>query len=782
MWEGFHGNVFPISRLTEFFQEAILDQEVELVSEKRCEYFNIPASFDIETTSWTDGKYEDGRDVHLATMYIWQFGLNGSVIYGRTWDEFGTLLQFLHENLGLSENRHLVIYVHNLGYEFQFMRKYFDWDKVFAIKTRRPVYAISGGFEFRCSLFLSNYALEYIGDNLLMKYPVQKLVGNLDYSKKRHSYTPLTKAELAYCVNDVRVVMSYIQEKIEQDGDITKIPLTNTGYVRNYCREECFYEDCEDEEDKKKVRKSYSAIMKSLQVQTEEEYDQMKRAFMGGFTHASALYSGQIMYNVGSADLTSSYPFTMVGQYFPMTRGEYIGNVSDRGLLRHYLEKFCCLFDIEFVDLKPRVDFENILSESRCWEAKEGDRRSWKMNNGRIVSAPRLRTTLTELDFENVSRFYTWSSFKVSNLRIYRRGYLPKALILAVLDLYENKTKLKGIAGKEVEYLVSKNMINAAFGMMVTAIIRDEFYYDTSKGWAKFEADVVSQLTKYNSNFNRFLYYGWGVWVTAHARHNLFSAIYEFGADYIYSDTDSVKGINFSDHMQYFKEYNNSVFDKLLRMCTHYNIPFNKVRPKTRKGEEKMIGVWDIEAGYKKFKTVGAKRYIYENQDGTLGLTVSGLNKKFAIPYLLWKYGGGDSPENERLCLDWLLENDDAFINDNSVFEKDDSYFIRLARIAYSGKDEDIVKDAKEFIKSLHLSYLPIFGYFGDGLYVPAGHTGKMTLDYIDNPTRAILIDYLRTPAIVEEQSSVYMEPQSYLMSQTTDYLKFLSGIQEIYY
>ena len=186
-----------------------------------------------------------------------------------------------------------------------------------------------------------------------------------------------------------------------------------------------------------------------------------------------------------------------------------------------------------------------------------------------------------------------------------------------------------------------------------------------------------------------------------------------------------------------------------------------------------MIGVWDIEEGYKKFKTVGAKRYIYENQDGSLGLTVSGLNKKFAIPYLLWKYGGGDSPENEQLCKEWLRGNDSASVVDNS-------YFIRVARIAYAGKE--LSHEAKDFLKSLHLSYLPIFGYFGDGLYVPAGHTGKMTLDYIDNPTRAILTDYLGTPALVEEQSSIYMEPQSYLMSQTTDYLKFLSGIQEIYY
>lgn len=773
MWEGYNGNVYPVSRLTDFFKEAILDQDVELVQDKDTEYFNIPASFDIETTSWSVQDVPDAEPIHLATMYIWQFGLNGSVCYGRTWDEFGELLAYLNVNLGLCDKRHLVIYVHNLGYEFQFMREYFDWDKVFAIKTRRPVYAISGGFEFRCSLFLSNYALEYIGDNLLVKYPVQKLVGNLDYSKHRHSATPLTQAELDYCVNDVRVVMSYIQEKIEQDGDITKIPLTNTGYVRNYCREECFYEGAGSEEDRKKIRMSYASIMKSLQVQSEEEYDQMKRAFMGGFTHASALYSGQIMKNVGSADLTSSYPYTMVAQYFPVTRGEFIGSVSDKSVLTHYLNNYCCLFDVEFVDLKPAVDFENILSESRCWEAVQGDRKFWKMNNGRIVSAPRIRTTLTELDFETVARFYTWSEMKVSCLRVYRRGYLPKALILAVLDLYENKTKLKGIAGKETEYLVSKNMINAAFGMMVTAIVRDEFYYDTSKGWAKFEADVVSQLTDYNKNFNRFLYYGWGVWVTAHARHNLFSAIYEFGPDYIYSDTDSVKGINFKDHMDYFKRYNDNVFDRLLRMCNHYQIPFDKVRPKTKKGVEKMIGVWDIEEGYKTFKTVGAKRYIYENLDGSLGLTVSGLNKKVAIPYLLWKYGGGSDQAIESACEDWL--------DDNNIFEKvEGSSFIKLARIAYSGKD--LSKEAMKFLISLPLHYLPIFGYFGDGLYVPPGHTGKMTLDYIDHPIRAILQDYYGIPKLIEEESCIYMEPQSYLMSQTTDYLKFLSGIQEIYY
>ena len=712
-WQGYNNsNVYEASQLAEALKEAFEDRDIELVESNRIEYFNIPASFDIETSSFIASKDENGEPVKAATMYIWQLGLNGTVIYGRTWDEFDNVINELVDYLELSSKRHLLIYVHNLGYEFQFIRKRFEWDKVFAIKQRRPVYAICGGIEFRCSLFLSNYSLEYIGKNLLHKYPVEKLVGNLDYSKIRHSKTPLTDEELAYCINDVKVVMSYIQEKIEMDGDITRIPLTNTGYVRNYCRKECFYEGIpeDDKEARKRVQMNYKAIMKSLQIQSEEEYEQMHRAFMGGFTHASALYSGRVMYDVGSADLTSSYPYTIVCEYFPMTKGEYIGSVEDNKLFNYYLSNFCCLFDIEFTNLEPIQEYENPISYSRCFI--EGD---YIVNNGRLVSADKCTTTITELDYDTISKFYRWDSVKIMNMRVYHRGYLPKALILAVLSLYEDKTTLKGVSGKEVEYLVSKNMINAAFGMMVTAVVRDEFEY--ADEWFKKAADVDSQLAGYNNNFNRFLFYGWGVWVTAHARHNLFSAIYEFGTDYVYSDTDSIKGINFEQHMEYFKKYNDNVFEKLLDMCNHYNIPFNKCRPKTKNGEEKLIGVWDMEKPYVRFKTVGAKRYIYEYEDGELSLTVSGLNKKYAIPYLL--------EENNN--------------NKDIIFEK-----------------------------------------FGEGMFIPAGHTGKMTLTYIENEMCGTLVDYLGNKSTYHELSAIHMEPQSYFMSLVGDYIKFLKGVQYV--
>ena len=746
-WKGYtEGHVYPISQLSDFLEEAIGRSDIELVKSGRStELLNIPAAFDIETSSFTLPSGAKDEETKFACMYIWQFGLNGSVIYGRTWTEFGDFLDQLVDYLDLSRRRRLVIYVHNLGYEFQFIQKWMKWDKVFAIKNRRPVYAISGGLEFRCSLFLSNYALAYIGDNLLHTYPVKKLVGNLDYSKIRHSRTPLTQEELDYCVNDVKVVMSYIQEKIEQDGSIAEIPLTNTGYVRNYCRKECFYEDCKTEEDKKRVLMNYRALMKSLTISGKDEYDQLHRGFMGGFTHAGCLHANSKdgpLYKVGSADLTSSYPFAMVAQYYPMSKCEYIGHVDDPKLFAYYLEKYCCLFDIEFENLRPIQEFENPLSLSRCVTAGKV-----VTNNGRIVSAQRIRTTLTELDYDTITKFYTWDSCKVMNMRVYQRGYLPKALILAILKLYEDKTSLKGVLGKEVEYLVSKNMINAAFGMMVTAIIRDDFEY--SDHWFKEVVDVDSQLTGYNKNFNRFLFYGWGVWVTAHARHNLFSAIYEFGEDYVYSDTDSIKGINFDMHEDYFKKYNQHVLEQLLAMCNYYHIPFSKCKPKTKNGEEKLIGLWDIEKPYKYFKTVGAKRYIYQYEDGFVNMTVSGVNKKFAMPYLIAKWN-------------------------NIPFDSDEFKDIRKA---YDG-DQDAVSRLIE----KNYDYTMIFEEFGEGMFIPAGHTGKMTMTYIDKPTSGVVTDYLGQEWTFHELSSVHMEPQSYYMSVVGDYIKFLEGMQYVEY
>ena len=631
-WLGYsNGSVYNYQDGTvhEFLEEAMKNAPSQLeVTKKNISYYNIPASFDIETSSFR-GYEEHGNEVKKACMYIWQFGLNGSVIYGRTWDEFFEMLAILQESWHISNKKHLIIYVHNLSYEFQFLKKWIEWDKIFAVKQRRPVYAIAGGFEFRCSLILSNYALAYIGDHLLYKYPMEKKVGDLDYLKLRHSETPLTPSELGYCINDVKVVMCYIQQKIEEDGDITKIPLTNTGYVREYCRNWCFYSNKLLPEDKEKNKKEYHALMKSLKISSPEEYYQMERAFAGGFTHASALHANQVLRNVGSADLTSSYPYHMIAEYYPINSFKYIGIVEDNRLFNYYIKNYCCMFDVTFINIRPAVTFENPISRSRCIIDED---KNYQVNNGRIVSADELTTTLTELDWDTIYKFYTWDEVKIFNMRVASRGYLPKDLILAILHLYGNKTSLKGIEEKHVEYMVSKNMINASFGMMVTAIIRDEFVFDDD--WHKIAPDISSQLEAYNNSYNRFLYYGWGIWVTAHARHSLFKAIYEFDEDYVYADTDSVKILNPEKHKDYFDSYNAEIMRKIQRVAKFRGQDPKMYMPKNPKGKDCILGVWDFEGVFDEFKTLGAKRYLYR-EDDEYTLTVAGTNKKKSCEYLV---------------------------------------------------------------------------------------------------------------------------------------------------
>lgn len=693
------------SQLTEFYNRIKADSKHwELNRKGHTEVYSVPAAFDTETTSFYRPT-RDGKE-KVAFVYIWQFGINGLVIYGRKLEDFVILVSQLNRILFLSLNRLLYIYVHNLGYDFQFIKEYFKWDKIFATEKRRPIYARTRGIEFKDSYILANAKLETVGKNL-EKYKVEKLVGDLDYSLIRHSSTPISQKELNYCINDIRVIMSFIQEKIEQEnGDITAIPLTNTGYVRRYVRENCF--DAVD----KKTRNQYRTLMRILKISSEDEYAMLVRAFQGGFTHASPLYSTQILENVGSADEASAYPAQICAKYFPMSRAIEV-HVSQLTEFYEYLREYCCVFDISFHNLRMKVEFETPLSYSRC--KVEGD---YQLNNGRLAYADYCLTTMTELDFDTIIKFYEWDEMVVGKMFIYERSYLPKQIIEATLDLYEKKTTLKGVDDKVVEYMISKNMINSVFGMMVTSIVRDEIAYDTEEGWLKYSGNAVDQLKSYNKSFNRFLYYAWGVWVTAHARHSLFSAIYEFGNDYVYCDTDSIKGLNFEKHMDYFAKYNARIKGQLLKMCYHYGIPFEKCCPKTIKGVKKPLGVWEIEGGYKYFKTCGAKRYIYvEEETGDLNLTVSGLNKKFAVPWLLKEY------------------NNDP------------------------GR---------------------IFEAFGVGFKVPPGHTGKMTLTYLDDYKTGIVTDYLGNVSTFKAPSAIHMEPQGYEMGIMTEYLKFLNGIQEV--
>lgn len=738
-------NFNKIEDFRKFFCTEILNKNFNLTRSKKGLVYEIPIAFDIETSSW-----RNSENLKRANMYIWMIGFNGAVIYGRTWEEFLRFLSLLQNYLHLGKNK-IIIYVHNLSYEFQFMRHWVDErfgiKNVFIHKKRRPNYVeLENGIIFKCSYFLSNYKLEYLANNLLFRYPMKKLVGNLDYKLIRHSKTPLTGKELLYCYNDVRVLNSYIQEKIEKEGSLTNIPLTNTGYVRNFCREKCFFGFNSDPEMQRKTFLDYKALMKSMTIEIEDEYNQYKRAFAGGFTHCNVNYSNLtislekfgLMYH---GDFASSYPFNMVANLFPMGKPDFYTEIEDSKLFRKLLKEKCCVFDICFENIYPRVGFENILSKSKC--IIEGQS---AINNGRIIFVKgKCYTTITNVDFESLEKFYVWDKMKIFNMRAFRKAYLPKNLILSVLDFYEKKTSLKGLSGHEVEYMVSKNMLNAIFGMMVTDIIRDEINYEDGEYIEnKIKGILVDkELEHYNYSWTRFVAYQWGIFITAYARQALFSVIYELGDDYVYSDTDSQFFFNYDKHEKFFKEYEQNITVRLLKMCKYHKIPFIKCEPKTLKGKEKLLGSIDFEEPLIKFRSFGAKRYIYQFEDGFVNMTVSGCKKENAMPYLIAYY---------------------------NVIDFDSEEFKTIQK-AYRGD-----KEARKLVCQMNYDYDEIFENFTAGMTIPASHSGKLTQTYLDFAFQEELEDYTGIIEQINEKSVINLEPQPFTSSIAEEYENLLKG------
>lgn len=285
--------------------DKLLSKDYKFIkSNKGISYMNVPVAFDIETTS-----FYDANKNKASIMYAWVFGINGLCVIGRTWDEFKLVLKRVTEFYDLRDNKRIVCFVHNLAFEFQYLSKQFEWSNVFATDERKPVYAVTGGIEFRCSYILSGYSLDMVGKNLV-KYKINKMVGDLDYSLIRHSKTPLSDKELGYILNDALVLMSYVAELLDEYGDLHKIPLTQTGFVRKYVRCECLYGGFKSHKKNAstKVYRKYRDLMSTCLIPSYPSYLQMKANYTGGFTHCNALYNGVVIEDVTSFDFSSSYP------------------------------------------------------------------------------------------------------------------------------------------------------------------------------------------------------------------------------------------------------------------------------------------------------------------------------------------------------------------------------------------------------------------------------------------------------------------------------------------
>ena len=564
-------------------------------TKKRVKYKDIITAFDIETTRLAD--------IEQSVMYVWQWQFDEDyTVVGRTWEQF---VAFQRKIAKILDDSVLVVFVHNLSYEFQFLRGIYQFspDEVFAIKSRKVLKCnMHGCFEFRCSYFHSNMNLDTYTKKMGVKH--KKLTGTFDYEKIRYPWTELSNDELAYCVHDVQGLVEAIKIEMEHDGDnLYTFPLTSTGYVRR---------------DAKKAMSNVSFSFVRNQLPDYEIYKMLREAFRGGNTHANRYYANYTIHNVHSADRSSSYPDVMCNCKFPISEFYRLGDLPYKEVIKLIEKrKKALIMRVAITGIYlTRIDWGcPYLSISKCRHIENA-----LEDNGRILSADYLETTLTDIDLRIVLQEYSFTDIRFFDVASSRYGYLPKPLINTICQYYHYKTELKNVPGQELLYMKSKNKLNSLYGMCAQDPVKQSILFINNDFQEQNEEEAKLLL---EHNKKAFLAYQWGVWVTAWARYRLEEGIILAHGDienpnspqFVYCDTDSVK---------YLGDIDLTVFNRQ-RITDSKRSGAYATDPA---GITHYMGVYEKEHDMCEFRTMGAKKYVYrETPEGKLICTIAGVSK-----------------------------------------------------------------------------------------------------------------------------------------------------------
>lgn len=577
-------------------------------------------TFDIEVTSlwWIDGEYktfsldipeEKYRDTkRIAFPYIWQAGFNDTIYYSRDFELAKDFFVKIN-NLGVK----VILWVHNLSYEFEFLRNLFIPKDVFARKAHNIMKCNFLGIEnieFRCTYMLTRLSLENWGKQC----GVSKLVGALDYNKYRSPLTILSHLEMEYCEHDILVMYKGLQVYLNKYGRLHDIPLTQTGEIRLIVK-------------KMMNDNKYNRIVARMQPQNSEEYNILLNSFLGGETHANYCNANIVLHDVMSKDFSSSYPFNMCVRKFP--QGKFLKMIYNKND-----DRFLYILHIKLINVESKNTI-TYIHKSKCLSIKNAT-----YDNGRIINAEEVEMICTCLDFEIIKKVYNCKEEIIDSWGALA-NYMPREFIILILQKYHEKTTLKNKENFEDIYLQAKQFVNGIFGMSCTKLVQDTIIFNNNTSEWKVDTLIGHELDKklieHKKNISKnFLSFSFGVFVTAYARSMLMDIILGMDwKDIVYYDTDSVKFLNYKKNLSIINKKNIENLKLLENIFTLKNIDKKYFSAIDNKGNKHIIGQLEDDGFYSTFKTLGAKKYYYEEEkNGVIEkhITVSGVPKN-AVQY-----------------------------------------------------------------------------------------------------------------------------------------------------
>lgn len=667
-------NEFEYVRQT-YEEPFSFDKEILYTKCGKKKYINCYSGFDIETSTIDD----------FSFMYKWQLSIKCDdylnkktqyVISGRKWEEFINVLDRLIEHFKLNKNNRLIIWVANLSYEFQFIRKWLNITDGFFREKRKPFYIVHNDcIEFRESLNYVGNSLKKLAENVCN---TQKCVGDLDYTIIRDYDTILSEKEDEYCDNDVIILSEFSQwyfKKYIYERKFT--PVSIQSDIRRQLKDKASVDY-----NIKELKKNIMSAMPSEQL-----YNiMMSSVFRGGYVHANYKYVGKTLdksYEMGSWDYTSSYPGEMEHKYMPY---KFI-KIENHKFSEKLLKEKCCIIIVTFYNIENTTN-HSIESKSKCIELE-----CPLIDNGRILKAKKMTVALTELDYMIYKKFYKWSKKEIKCLYIADKIKLPNYLLSTLEEPYIKKSILKN-EGKNYAY--EKSVVNSNYGVLVTKRQTIEIKYNSETNLY----DVENGQDYYSFCRNSITLPQWGVWITAHARFKICNMIYKIEksntkSEVVYCDTDSLKVTHYKEVEHLINDYNNITMEINKTMCVKRDLPFEYFND---------LNCLDFEGEIKTFKTLGAKRYIYVDNKNKIHQTIAGLPKdtlfrvaknqhlKSNNRYDIFKEFDNHMTiyDTNKLCAKYNDEEKAIFYNNKYIYEKSN---VALCHVDFNLKIDKIWLD-----------------------------------------------------------------------------------------
>jgi hypothetical protein len=604
----------------------------------------------IPSNNWLCFDTESCRDFEnneKERIWCWSLSntINDIVIYGYTISDFINFMQKLYYEHEMdfnsktkSKNMNVKMWVHNLAWDFEFFKYWLDdnkykyyskilyednsvedenldcnswnitdnngqvYNSTINVKMKDLIY---GKKRFKSFIKIKMYdsvklipdKLETIGKKIIqIDEMFNKLGSEFDYEKIRPYDYVLTDIEKCYIYNDVYILKEFIKQYYisnNLDG------YTASGIAFNNMLNFKFPD----------VKKKYEEFTKIYpEVKDKEVISIIDDSYTGGFTYCNPSVKGKIIEKLGhSIDINSSYPSAMKYKKLPYGmpkyfEGKYETDIEyDIAFQKVHFDGFKRKngSNIGFIKIGSCCDF---LQDIKTFGYKKNDyvASNFDVNNQLMTYKYTLVFTTFELEMLlSVYDFYTYRRIgdkilKGSKNLLKGIEYIEGVKFLSQVGdfgefiddcvLRKNQYKLEEnecgvtVAKRDMNSLYGK--LGSGFTRVITQYVKDE------NGYFKNERKYIND-NEYDYEERRKYYRAFASFTTSYGRMALITVIVNiektYGAEnFLYCDTDSI--------------YSTLTVEELASI----GVEMHKTK----------LGAWDIEKVFKKFKCLGAKKYI----------------------------------------------------------------------------------------------------------------------------------------------------------------------------